>query len=123
MSILSFIELNFGFVDSLRKDDWDATCAEAMKLRDIGNFLFYQDYDPNNEDLIKRPFILVLHDDFMRQNAIRFTFGSIWATDSTFKTNQYDLPLYAGIVADHLVRACIFYICYAPKTLVADKKE
>jgi hypothetical protein len=117
LSILSFIEFNFSFVDSLRKDDWDATCVEAMRLRDIGKVLFYQDYDSNNEDPTKRPFVLVLHDDFMRQNAIRFSFGRSWAIDSTFKTNQYDLPLYAGIVPNQCGRGMhVFYMLCSKNT-------
>ena len=34
----------------------------------------------------------------MRDVAKRFSFGNPWALDSTFRTNQWDLPLYATIV-------------------------
>jgi hypothetical protein len=34
----------------------------------------------------------------MRDVAKRFSLGNSWALDSAFKTNQYDLPLYAAIV-------------------------
>jgi hypothetical protein len=88
-----------------------------MRLRYIGKVLFYQDYDPNNKNPTKRHFVLVLHDDFMRQNAIRFSFGRSWVIYSTFKTNQYDLPLYAGIVPNQCGRGMhVFYMLCSKDT-------
>ena len=33
----------------------------------------------------------------MRELVIQITSNSVWAIDSTFKTNQYGLPLYAAM--------------------------
>ena len=53
----------------------------------------------------------------MRQNAIRFSFGRSWAIDSTFKTNQYDLPLYAGVVRNQCGRGMhVFYMSCSKDT-------
>ena len=36
-------------------------------------------------------------DDWMIQLAKRLTLNSAWAVDSTFKTNQYNMPLFGGV--------------------------
>jgi hypothetical protein len=85
-------------VDALRKDDWDAAQIEILRLQAQGKILYYQPYAPKNEDPRMRPFVVVIQDDFMRKSAQRFSGNNSWALDSTFKTNQYGLPLYAAIV-------------------------
>jgi hypothetical protein len=84
--------------NSLRKDDWDAAQADVLILQAQGKVIYYQPYAPKKKDCRKRPFVVVFQDDFMRSVAQRFSHGNSWALDSTFKTNQYDLPLYAAIV-------------------------
>ena len=42
--------------------------------------------------------MVVIQDEFMKSMAQRFSTGNSWALDSTFKTNQHGLPLYAAIV-------------------------
>ena len=41
--------------------------------------------------------MLVIQSNWMREQAIQITPKSAWAIDSTFKTNQYALPLYAAM--------------------------
>lgn len=98
-------------LDSLRKDDWDATQVEASRLQGQHKVIFYQKYCPKHEDKRKQPFILVLQNDFMKNMAIRFSKNNSWALDSTFKTNQYDLPLYAAVVPNEDGRGMpVFYM-------------
>ena len=85
-------------VDTLRKHDWDAAQVEIMRLQTQGKIIFYQPYAPKDKDVRKRPFIVVIQDDWMRDVGRRFSHGNSWALDSTFKTNHYDLPLYAAVV-------------------------
>ena len=85
-------------VDALRKDDWDAAQIEIMRLQAQKKILYYQPYAPKDENPRKRPFVVVIQDEFMRNSAKRFSGNNSWALDSTFKTNQYGLPLYAAIV-------------------------
>ena len=98
-------------IDAARKDDWDATQLELLGLQAKGKVIFYQKYDKKHEDVRKRPFIVVLQDEFMRDIAKRFSTGNSWALDSTFKTNNYDLPLYAAVVPNEDGRGMpIFYM-------------
>jgi hypothetical protein len=39
-------------------------------------------------------FVLIMMDDWMLQLAKRLTLNSAWAIDLTFKTNQYNMPLF-----------------------------
>jgi hypothetical protein len=59
--------------------------------------IFFQKYDPCNVDPNKRPFVLIMMDDWMIQLAKRLTPNSAWAVDSTFKTNQYNMPLFGAV--------------------------
>ena len=59
--------------------------------------IVFQPYDPTNEDPEQRPSVLIIQTKWMRELALRITPGSAWALDSTFKTNQYGLPLYAAM--------------------------
>jgi len=84
-------------IDALRLDDWDVANVKVIRLQKQEKVIFYQKYSPEHEDPKQRPFVLVIQNDFMKTNAIRFLRGSSWALDSTFKTNQYDLILYDSI--------------------------
>ena len=100
----------FPVPDALRVDDWDAANVEVSRLQKQGKVIFYQKYSPMHEDLKQRPFV-VIQDDFMRTNAKRFSRGNSWAFDSTIKTNQYDLPLYAAVVPNQDGKAMpVFYM-------------
>lgn len=57
-----------------------------------------QPYSPQNSDENKRPFVLIIQDEWMLQVALRFSRHSSWAVDSTFKTNIFGLPLYAAVL-------------------------
>ena len=94
-----------------------------MRLRDIGKILFYQDYEPNNEDPTKRPFILVLQDDFMRQMQFVFYLKSFGPLIQLLKQINTICLCMLVLYATNVVEAYMFSICRAPKTLVADKKE
>jgi hypothetical protein len=100
-------------VDSLCKADWDAAQVEVLMLEPQGKVIYYQPYAPKDKDPRKRPFVVVFQDDFMRSVAQRFSHGNSWALDSTFKTNQYDLPLYATIVPNQDGKGMpVFYMLY-----------
>jgi len=47
---------------------------------------------------MRRPFVVVIQDDFIRANVKLFSKGHAWVFDSIFKMNQYYLPLYTTIV-------------------------
>jgi len=84
---------------------------KVSRLQEQGKVIFYQKYSPEHGDPKQRPFVVVIQDDFMKTNAIRFSRGNPWALDSTFKTNQYDLPLYAAVVPNQDGKAMpIFYM-------------
>jgi hypothetical protein len=48
-----------------------------------------------NEDIENQPFVLVKQTKWMRELTMNITSNSIWVIDCIFKTNQYDLSLYA----------------------------
>lgn len=63
---------------------------------------YVQPYNPDAMEEEKRPFILVIQDEWMLENAIRFSANNAWAVDSTFKTNIFGLPLYAAVLPNQL---------------------
>ena len=63
--------------------------------------------------------MVVIQDEWMRDVGKRFSRGNSWALDSTFKTNQYGLPLYATIVPNQDGKGVpVFYMLHS-----IDKKE
>ena len=103
-------------IDAARKDDWDATQLEIFGLQAKGKVIFYQKYDRKHEDVRKKPFIVVIQDEFMRDIAKRFSTGSSWALDSTFKTNNYDYHYTLRLFQMMMAEACQFSICFVLKT-------
>ena len=85
-------------VDALPQDDWDATYIETTRLQSQQKIIYYQPYAPGHEDSTKKPFAVVIQDDFMNKMAKMFSIHNFWAFDSNFKTNQNGLPLYTAIV-------------------------
>ena len=85
-------------LDSLRVDDWDSVQVGMMRLQEQGKVIFHQPYPPKHPEKTKRPFVVVIQDELMRIVSKKISKGNAWALDSTFKTNQWDLPLYAAIV-------------------------
>lgn len=83
-------------VDALWQDDWDVAQVKIPRLQLQQKVIYYQLYAPNHEDPRKRLFVVVIQDDFLNRMAKRFSTNNTWAFDSTFKTNQYDLCLYAN---------------------------
>lgn len=61
-----------------------------------------QPYNPSAIEEERRPFVLIMQDEWMLQTAIRFSYQSAWAVDSTFKTNVFGLPLYAAVLPNQL---------------------
>lgn len=84
--------------DSLKIDDWDSAQVEVMRLQEQGKIIFHQPYTPKYSEQTKRSFVVVIQDEFMRGVAKKNSKNNAWALDSTFKTNKWDLPLYAAIV-------------------------
>lgn len=60
--------------------------------------LYVQPYNPHAIEEEKRPFVLIIQDEWMLQMAMRFSRHNSWAVDSTFKTNVFGLPLYAAVL-------------------------
>ena len=78
-------------------DDWTNIHSQLDGWKKNNLIIYFQAYDPNNEDPAKRPFVLVIQSDWMRKLAIQITPNLAWAIDSIFKTNQYGLPLYGAM--------------------------
>ncbi|KAI8487049.1 hypothetical protein Bbelb_353090 [Branchiostoma belcheri] len=79
-------------------DDWLSTYQKLEDYKAQGKCIFFQQYDPENKDTEKRPFVAVLQTDWQRTMAERFTPNSAWSVDSTFGLNSFGLPLYAATV-------------------------
>eukprot|EP00058_Branchiostoma_floridae_P001717 XP_002587205.1 hypothetical protein BRAFLDRAFT_102090 [Branchiostoma floridae] len=95
----------------VHQNDWIGTYAKAQRLRDQGVCIFFKEYDSDNEDPDKRPFVLVLLTEWQRQMAERFSPNSVWTVDSTFGLNSYGLPVYSAVVPNqHRQRLPIFYL-------------
>lgn len=71
--------------------------VESLKLKAQKKVVYVQPYNPHASEEAKRPFIIVIQDEWMLQTSLRFSHNNSWAIDSTFKTNIYGLPLY-GVV-------------------------
>ena len=71
----------------VKDDDWANIHSQLDSWKENGVVIYFQAYDPDNEDPEKRPFVLVIQNDWMRELAIQITPNSAWAIDSTFKTN------------------------------------
>ncbi|KAI8519873.1 hypothetical protein Bbelb_031300 [Branchiostoma belcheri] len=80
------------------QDDWLSTYQKLEDYKAQGKCIFFQQYDPENKDPEKRPFVAVLQTDWQRTMAERFTPNSAWSVDSTFGLNSFGLPLYAATV-------------------------
>ena len=82
-----------------------------MRLQEQGKVIFHQPYAPKHPEKIKRLFVVVIQDEFMRVVTKNFSNGNAWALDSTFKTNQWDLPLYTAIIFNQDEKEMpVFYI-------------
>ncbi len=85
-------------IDAARKDDWNATQLQILGLQAIGKVIFYEKYDKKHEDVRKRPFIVVIQDDFMKDIAKRFLRGTrgrwILPSKPTITTYHYMLRLF-----------------------------
>ena len=84
-------------LDYLRVD-WDYVQVEVMRLQELDKIIFHQSCAPKHSEKMKRPFVVVIQDEFMRDVTKKCFKGNAWALDYTFKTNQWKLPLYAAIV-------------------------
>jgi hypothetical protein len=73
--------------------------------------IFFQKYDPFNNLEDRRPYVMVIQTPWMQSLAKEITINSSWAIDSTFKTNQYGLLLYAAMCSnEHGVGMLIFFM-------------
>ena len=57
----------------------------------------YQPYDLLNPNPNKRPLVLVMQTEEMLKRRKSITSDSAWVIDSTFKTNQWSMPLFIGM--------------------------
>lgn len=97
---LYIISYNFTLkcIDALKKDDWSALQVKITRLQAQGKVIFYHPCAVKDKHSRKQLFVVVLQDKWMRDVAKKFSHGNSWALDSTFKTNQYALPLYNAVV-------------------------
>jgi hypothetical protein len=72
----------------MSRDDWTNVYAYIPNWEETKKIVFFQKYDSRNVDLYKRPFFLIVMDDWMIQLAKRLTPNSAWTVDITVKTNQ-----------------------------------
>ena len=83
---------------AMTKVDWALMMQDAYALRDLGKVAHVQPYLPGEPGSPAiQPFILILQDQWMLEMCERLTLNNSWAIDSTFKTNQFGLPLYAAV--------------------------
>jgi hypothetical protein len=82
---------------SCDEDDYEAVKLMVPKWIEKKKMIFYQPYSPSNEELEKQPFVLVMQTDEMLERAKSITPYSAWVIDSTFKTNHWGMPLFAGM--------------------------
>ena len=81
----------------ISRDDWTNVYAYVPNWEKTKKIIFFQKYDPCHVDPYKRPFVLIMMDDWMIHLAKRVTPNSVYAVDSTFKTNQYNMPLFGAV--------------------------
>lgn len=77
----------------VHNDNWmniDASIFEWIKKYMI---ILHQCYNPGHEDPEKQLFVLVIQTKWMHKLTMSNISTFIWTIDSTFKTNQYGLPL------------------------------
>ena len=100
---------------AVHNDDWENIHASIEEWIAKDMVIFHQPYNPEHEDPEKQPFVLVIQTPWMRELAMRITPNSAWAIDSTFKTNQYGLPLYAAMCPNSrmLGMPIFFMLCSA----------
>lgn len=79
------------------EDDWETVKEMVPKWIEKKMCIFYQPYSLEHPVYEKRPFVLVMQTPDMLERAKTITEGASWAIDSTFKTNQWGMPLYAGV--------------------------
>jgi len=71
---------------------------EVMRLQEQDKVVFYQPCVPKFPDKTKRQFVIVIHEEVIKDVAKKFSKNNIWALNINFKTNQYDLLLYMIII-------------------------
>ena len=85
----------------VKDDDWANIHSQLDSWKENGLVIYFQAYDPNNDDPWKRHFVLVIQNNWMHELAIQITPNSAWAIDGTFKTNQYEVPLYVTMLPNN----------------------
>lgn len=60
------------------------------RLQKQGEIIHYQSYVPTDKDLQKKPWVVVIQDDFMKSMTFKFFGNNFWALDSTSKGMQFD---------------------------------
>ena len=79
----------------LSDHDWYAMIQEAYRLMQQGKVLHVQPYVLEGDNA--QPFILILQDEWMLYMYCQLSVHNAWALDSTFRTNQFGLPLYVAV--------------------------
>lgn len=59
----------FSHVDAFRKDDWDAAQIKITRVQTQDKDFYYQSYVPKNEYPQKKPFVVIIQDEFMKNSS------------------------------------------------------
>jgi hypothetical protein len=79
------------------EDDYKVVKQKIPQWMEKKMVIFHQPYNPDDPNSEKHPFVLVMQTEGMLERAKAITPNSAWVIDSTFKTNQWNMPLYAGM--------------------------
>ena len=87
---------------AITKVDWSLMMQDAYALQDLEKLAHVQSHLPGEpRSPAIQPFILILQDQWMVEMCEQLTLNNSWAIDSTFKTNQFELQLYATHIMEH----------------------
>jgi hypothetical protein len=79
----------------MQYDDYEVVKQKIPQWMEKKMVIFHQPYNPDDPNSEKHPFLLVMQTEGMLERAKAITPNSAWMIDSTFKTNQWNMPLYA----------------------------
>jgi hypothetical protein len=79
------------------EDDYEVVKQKIPRWMEKKMVIFHQPYSPDDPNSEKHPFVLVMQTEGMLERAKAITPNLAWVIDSTFKTNQWNMPLYVGM--------------------------
>ena len=99
----------------VKDDDWTNIHSQFDSWKENGLVIYFQAYDPNNEDLVKRLFVLVVQSDWMRKSNLLQTWNGQLTVHSRPTNMGYRYMLQCvPITADTV---CLFFLCFVQKII------